>query len=651
MAKNDDSLTFRFADGTVRELCGYKYAAPASGVKNFKSRYKSKQLPKKVDMRPNMTKVEDQMSVSSCTANAAAGAYEYLVKKNQGINYDVSRLFIYYNGRKADLEKGERMSDSGAFIQSVVEQMMEKGCCSESTWPYDYRKSVVNKKPDEEAYREAEKFKVKSIEHVDKTLDAWRSALAEGYPVIFGATLFDSFEDQRHGRIPEPSEKEKKLEKHGGHAMLCVGYSDPDKVFIVRNSWGRDWGDHGYCYMSYDYIMTYTDDDTWIIKDADKVEDNEDDWSDEKESLFADFNDELSKMSDEDWKDFNEEMGDYGFEYRIGVLFLAAACADGKLSDAELDEAELRLKNVLKIFGIKMKPRKILRNCMALAIGNHEFIQETIEIFNDYLSIEALANIYIQLMKVAKADKLSDDEEMWITDIADIWFEDEENYLDLAYPDAVYEDSDADDDNYFDYDYEEDEGDFFFGSIDIDNLEIDSDFKAAKKLKEKYDGLSYKDYKELMNQFGKYNMERRIGALLVAAASADGELTGKELRKAAVHLKKIMKVFGSVYPLKSVLLDSMTLSVGIEDFLDDTISTFGTYFPVEACDVLYKMMLEVASADADLNYEEKKFIAGIGKEWFDGWVDDDEDWLDYAFPDEYFDEDDRDEFSDDDSGE
>jgi hypothetical protein len=36
--------------------------------------------------------------------------------------------------------------------------------------------------------------------------------------------------------------------------MLCVGYSDEDQVFVVRNSWGSDWGDEGYCYIPYDYL-------------------------------------------------------------------------------------------------------------------------------------------------------------------------------------------------------------------------------------------------------------------------------------------------------------------------------------------------------------------------------------------------------------
>jgi hypothetical protein len=43
--------------------------------------------------------------------------------------------------------------------------------------------------------------------------------------------------------------------KHGRHAMLIAGYDQTRRLFIVRNSWGDDWGDRGYAYMPYDYVL------------------------------------------------------------------------------------------------------------------------------------------------------------------------------------------------------------------------------------------------------------------------------------------------------------------------------------------------------------------------------------------------------------
>jgi C1A family cysteine protease len=65
------------------------------------------------------------------------------------------------------------------------------------------------------------------------------------------------------GIMPMPQQSEKLM---GGHAVLCVGYDDAKKVFIIRNSWGDQWGDKGYFYMPYSYA-TNTDlaTDFWTI--------------------------------------------------------------------------------------------------------------------------------------------------------------------------------------------------------------------------------------------------------------------------------------------------------------------------------------------------------------------------------------------------
>jgi C1A family cysteine protease len=39
--------------------------------------------------------------------------------------------------------------------------------------------------------------------------------------------------------------------KMGGHAVLIVGYNDDEQYFIVKNSWGTDWGEDGYFRIAY----------------------------------------------------------------------------------------------------------------------------------------------------------------------------------------------------------------------------------------------------------------------------------------------------------------------------------------------------------------------------------------------------------------
>ena len=96
-----------------------------------------------------------------------------------------------------------------------------------------------------------------------------RICLAEGFPFVFGFTVYESFESQqvsKTGKVYMPKKNEKVL---GGHAVLAVGYNDKDKRFTVRNSWGTGWGMKGYFTMPYDYLASrYLSDDFWTIRSA-----------------------------------------------------------------------------------------------------------------------------------------------------------------------------------------------------------------------------------------------------------------------------------------------------------------------------------------------------------------------------------------------
>jgi hypothetical protein len=208
-------------------------------------------LPRSVDLRAWMTPVEDQGALGSCTSNALAGALEYLVRRETGEHVDVSRLFIYFNQRLWDDSVRE---DVGAAVSHGVRVLAKVGAPLEQLWPYDRRLFAVQ--PPERVYREAARFRLKDWWSVPIDRHAIEACLAGGFPIVFGTRVTESFMNVgRTGLVPMIGARDRDDAKHGRHALLLCGYDAPRQLFVIRNSWGTDWGDGGYGYLPYDYFL------------------------------------------------------------------------------------------------------------------------------------------------------------------------------------------------------------------------------------------------------------------------------------------------------------------------------------------------------------------------------------------------------------
>jgi C1A family cysteine protease len=218
-------------------------------------------LPKKVDLRDGMSPVENQGQLGSCTANALAGALEFLEIKGGKSLVDLSRLFIYYNERAIEHNVS---SDSGAMIRDGIKTLAAQGVCPEKNWPYV--PSAFTKKPPSTCYTAAKKHTISTYHRLSSLADM-RACLAERYPFVFGFSVYESFESAsvaRTGVVNMPKRTERQL---GGHAVCAVGYDDAAKRVIVRNSWGPGWGQKGYFTMPYDYVADRNlSDDFWTVR-------------------------------------------------------------------------------------------------------------------------------------------------------------------------------------------------------------------------------------------------------------------------------------------------------------------------------------------------------------------------------------------------
>ncbi len=236
-----------------------------------------KRLPTSVDLKPWCPEVENQGALGSCTANAGVGMAEYFEMRAFGRWIDASRLFLY----KATRNMLHLTGDTGAYLRSTMGALALFGVPPEEYWPYVI--TDFDKEPPAFCYAFAQNFQAISYYRLDPPgtakdvlLNRIKTNLAGGLPSMFGFTVYSSYTQAAStGKIPYPTPGEKVV---GGHAVMAVGYDNGIKIkntslgavettgaILIRNSWGKGWGDAGYGWLSYDYVLKGLAVDWWSL--------------------------------------------------------------------------------------------------------------------------------------------------------------------------------------------------------------------------------------------------------------------------------------------------------------------------------------------------------------------------------------------------
>lgn len=234
-------------------------------------------LSASIDLRQWCSPVEDQGQLGACTAHAAIGVLEFFERKAFGKHLDASRLFLYKTTRDMLHWTGDR----GAFLRTTLGALVLFGVPPEEYW--DYVPEKFDREPSSFCYAFAQNYQTIQYCRLDQPslppadiLAHIKSTLAGGVPVMFGFTVYASIDQAaQSGRIPFPVAGEKVV---GGHAVAAFGFDDAMRIknmsagsretkgaLLIRNSWGSAWGDGGYGWLPYEYVLSGLADDWWCI--------------------------------------------------------------------------------------------------------------------------------------------------------------------------------------------------------------------------------------------------------------------------------------------------------------------------------------------------------------------------------------------------
>lgn len=210
--------------------------------------------------------VVDQDGTSSCVGNAVAGAIWIMEQKSSHKYGYPSRLFLYWNSRNQ--HSNVPFKDDGTYIRTCCNALKKMGVPDENEWAF--KRSKVNFQPSYKGWGKADPRKGGEYLSIKNTgrgrVEAICQAISDGYPVVFGTSVSESFMPAIGPEIIDCPLGGDKLV--GGHAMVIVGYkrTGGGYLFRVLNSWGKYWRDGGLCWFTEDYIMWEKSSDFTIIR-------------------------------------------------------------------------------------------------------------------------------------------------------------------------------------------------------------------------------------------------------------------------------------------------------------------------------------------------------------------------------------------------
>ena len=220
---------------------------------------KAAPLAERVDHSQALPPVFDQGPAGTCVACATAyydKSFQEGVEHHWGLTdtqHQFSPLYIYSQRRK-------QPADEGMTIREAMKIIQEQGVCSLACMPYDLKR--INLPPTAEQQTAAAPYRAKSYARLHKVGEMEAYLMSNCF--IAGVMVHERFMDAPGGVIPMP---EPGCEYLGGHAICIVGFDRRNRIFKFANSWGAQWGDHGFGHIGYATLQALLMD-AWGMVDA-----------------------------------------------------------------------------------------------------------------------------------------------------------------------------------------------------------------------------------------------------------------------------------------------------------------------------------------------------------------------------------------------
>lgn len=209
-------------------------------------------IPDRTDLRADWWPADNQGNTGACVGFATAYGvlrWHYVKKKLMRKTQKPSARFIWMANKETDNITSYPttfLDSTGTQTKLALRVAQKYGCVLDRDLRMSGTLSTLSRAA---FYSRAAKYRIKSYHNLGRNLKRWKLWLAHNGPILtrLGVDRTWDLATQNNGKLDSYQPDTVR----GGHAVCLVGYTN--KHFIVRNSWGENWGDNGFAYASYDY--------------------------------------------------------------------------------------------------------------------------------------------------------------------------------------------------------------------------------------------------------------------------------------------------------------------------------------------------------------------------------------------------------------